>query len=101
MRVSEDTREGLREVAGGNSVTKVARKALDDAQLYYVVWEQSFDGAGFEWGRLDKALALHNAEQLFEQFKNTARSLRWRRLQIRAAARRLSKNGHPNSLTWP
>jgi hypothetical protein len=83
VRVAEETRDGLRAVAGGPSVTRVARQALDDAQLYYVVWQQTFDGAQTDWVRLHKPMTLEQAQATFEQFKTTARALQFRRMQIR------------------
>jgi hypothetical protein len=83
VRVPEQTRDGLRELAGGPSITKVARQALEDAQQYYVVWEQSFDNAHYEVVRFDKAMTLEEARRSFENFKTSARAMNWRVLQIR------------------
>lgn len=83
VRVAEQTRDGLRAVAGGPSITRVARQALEDAQLYYVLWQQTFDGTQTDWVRLNKPMTLDQAHATFEQFKTTARSLQFRRMQIR------------------
>jgi hypothetical protein len=85
VRVTEQTREGLRKVAERRdvSLTKVAREALDGAQQYYVVWQQDFAG-DLNWVRFDKPLTLEQAEEMFEQFKKTtARALNFRVMQIR------------------
>ena len=85
VRVPDHTRDGLRQVAdkGGQTITKVARQALQDAQEYFVLFEQSFDGAGWEWVRFDKALSLSQAEQFFETFKRLAPTHGYRCVQIR------------------
>lgn len=85
VRVTEHTRDGLREVAdeGESTITKVARTALDEAHAYFVIWEQSFDGANYQWVRFNTPMTLEQAQQSFEQFTTTARALQFRRMQIR------------------
>jgi hypothetical protein len=95
VRVPQEVRDGLTEVSGGEAISRVARRALDDAQQYYVVWEQSFDGATSEWVRFDKAMTLEAAYRLFEEFKTSARALGWHRMQIRRGRDQVVENWTP------
>lgn len=85
VRVSNETRADLDEMGAetGQRVSKIAREALDDTVSYYVCWEQRFDGAHWEVVRINKALTLDEAKKSFEDFRDTARALGARVLQIR------------------
>ncbi|WP_206779543.1 hypothetical protein, partial [Mycolicibacterium canariasense] len=78
-------KQHLEEIAKshGMGVSKFVRPAVEDQVAYFVLWEQSFDGAAYEWVRLNKALPLSEAETTFEHFRQLAATHGYRRVQIR------------------
>jgi predicted HicB family RNase H-like nuclease len=85
VRVPKVIRKQLQEMAEmrGASLSKLARQTLEDSVQFYVCFEQSFDGAGFELVRIDKPLSLEDARMSFEHFRNLASALKFRSVQIR------------------